>query len=190
MKKLSFKGIFVPTISLFLICLVVAFLLAGTNELTKEPIAQFQEQKADEAKLQVCPYAVNFDGQEETDVPVELYRGFDESGNLVGYAIPSSHKGYGGEIEIMVGISIDGEITGVNILSINETPGLGMNATKENFRNQFLGEVPDGGFSAKSEDASKRKIDALTGATITSEAVSQAVNKAIDVYRSLEGGGN
>ncbi len=189
MKKISFKGIFVPTITLFLICLVVAFLLAGTNELTKEPIAELQAQKADEAKLQVCPDAVSFDGQEETDVPVEFYRGFDESGNLVGYAIPSSHKGYGGEIEIMVGINTQGEITGVNILSINETPGLGMNATKETFRNQFFGEVPENGFTAK-DDPSKQKIDALTGATITSEAVSQAVNKAIDVYNSVEGGGN
>ena len=190
MKKLSFKDIFVPTISLFIICLVVSFLLAGTNELTKEPIAQLQAQKADEAKMQVCPGAVSFDGQEQTDVPVEFYRGFDEDGNLVGYAIPASHKGYGGEIEIMVGINVEGEITGVNILSINETPGLGMNAAKGEFRNQFLGELPRNGFTAKSDDASKQKIDALTGATITSEAVSQAVNKAINVYNSLEGGGN
>lgn len=189
MKKINFKDIFVPTISLFLICLVVAFLLAGTNELTKGPIAESQAKKADEAKLQVCPEAVSFDGQEETDVPVEFYRGFDESGNLVGYAIPSSHKGYGGEVEIMVGITTEGEITGVNILSINETPGLGMNATKESFRNQFKGEIPEGGFTAKG-DPSKQQIDALTGATITSEAVSQAVNKALEVYSSLEGGGN
>lgn len=189
MKKISFKDIFVSTITLFMICLVVAVLLGGTNELTKEPIAQLQAQKADEAKLQVCPDAVSFDGQEQTEVPVEFYRGFDEKGNLTGYAIPSSHKGYGGEIEIMVGISTQGEITGVNILSINETPGLGMNAKKESFTNQFLTSVPENGFTAKG-DASKQKVDALTGATITSEAVSQAVNKAINVYKSLEGGGN
>ncbi len=187
--KIKFKDIFVPTISLFLICLVVAVLLGGTNELTKEPIAQLQAQKADEAKAQVCPGAVSFDGQEQTDVPVEFYRGFDKDGNLVGYAIPSSHKGYGGEIEIMVGINIEGEITGVSILSINETPGLGMNAKNESFTNQFLKDVPENGFTAK-DDPSKEKIDALTGATITSEAVSQAVNKAVDVYKSLEGGGN
>ena len=190
MKKIKFKDIFVPTISLFLICILVAVLLGGTNELTKEPIAQLQAQKADQAKLQVCPDAVSFDGQEETDVPVEFYRGFDKDGNLVGYAIPTSHKGYGGEIELMVGISAQGEITGVTILSINETPGLGMNAKNESFTNQFLTNVPDNGFTAKSDDPSKEKIDALTGATITSEAVSQAVNKAIDVYKSLEGGGN
>ena len=189
MKKFDLKTILVPTLSLFLICLVVAVLLGGTNELTKEPIARIQAQKADEAKLQVCPDAVSFDGQEETDVPVEFYRGLDADGNVVGYAIPSSHKGYGGEIEIMVGINTQGKITGVSILSINETPGLGMNATKEDFRNQFLTDVPDNGFTAK-DDPSKEKIDALTGATITSEAVSQAVNKAVNVYKSLEGGGN
>ena len=190
MKKINFKEILVPVISLFLICFVVAVLLGTTNELTKDPIDRLQAQKADEAKMQVCPDAVSFDGQEETDVPVEFYRGFDENGTLVGYAIPASHKGYGGEIEIMVGISTQGEITGVSILSINETPGLGMNAKKESFTNQFLTSVPDNGFTAKSEDPSKQKIDALTGATITSEAVSQAVNKAIVVYKSLEGGGN
>lgn len=188
MKKIKFKDIFVPTISLFLICLVVAVLLGGANELTKAPIAQLQAQKADEAKMQVCPEAVSFDG--EKGLEIEFYRGFDKDGNLVGYAIPSSHKGYGGEIEIMVGISTQGEITGVSILSINETPGLGMNAKNEYFTNQFLQDVPDNGFTAKSDDSSKKKIDALTGATITSEAVSQAVNKAIDVYKSLEGGGN
>ena len=188
MKKISFRDIFVPTISLFLICFVVAVLLGGTNELTKEPIAQLQAQKADEAKLQVCPDAVSFDGAKGLEL--ECYRGLDADGNVVGYAIPSSHKGYGGEIEIMVGISTQGEITGVTILSINETPGLGMNAKNESFTNQFLTKVPDNGFTAKSDDASKEKIDALTGATITSEAVSQAVNKAIDVYKSLEGGGN
>lgn len=187
MKKIKFKDIFVPTISLFLICLVVAFLLAGTNELTKGPIAESQAKKADEAKLQVCPEAVTFENAQ--GIEAEAYRGFDESGNLVGYAIPSSHKGYGGEIEIMVGVTIEGEIKGVNILSINETPGLGMNATKESFRNQFLGEAPQNGFTAKG-DISKQQIDALTGATITSEAVSQAVNKALEVYNSLEGSGN
>lgn len=187
MKRIGFKDIFVPTVSLFIICLVVAVLLGGTNELTKEPIAQLQAQKADEAKMEVCPDAVRFDGQKGMEI--EIYRGFDKDGNHVGYAIPSSHKGYGGEIEIMVGINTQGEITGVSILSINETPGLGMNATKDSFTNQFLRTVPDNGFTAK-DDPQKEKIDALTGATITSEAVSQAVNKAVDVYKSLEGGGN
>ena len=185
MKKLSFKAILVPTLSLFCICLVVAVLLAGTNELTKTAIDENQQKKADEAKSEVCASAVVF--EEAKGVDAEAYRGLDKDGNLVGYAIPASHKGYGGEIEIMVGVDTEGNITGVSILSINETPGLGMNAKNDSFRDQFKGVIPAGGFSANGTEG-KQQIDALTGATITSEAVSQAVNKAIDVYNTLEGG--
>lgn len=188
MKKFKIKDIFVPAISLFAICLVVALLLGFTNELTKEPIAESQRRKADEAKQAVCSEAVSFEGEEGLEV--ELYRGFDKNGNLVGYAIPAKSKGYGGDIEIMVGFDTEGNITGVSIVSINETPGLGMNAQKDSFKNQFVGDIPREGFSAKKSGDGIRKIDALTSATITSEAVSQAVNNAIDVYNSLEGGGN
>lgn len=188
MKKISFKDIFIPTLSLFLICFVVAVLLAGTNELTKDAIAESQLKKSNEAKAAVCAGAVTFEGSEGLEI--EVYRGLDEDGNLVGYAIPSKDKGYGGDIEIMVGFDTEGNITGVSIVSINETPGLGMNAQNESFRNQFLGEAPEGGFTAKKQTEGKQKIDALSSATITSEAVSRAVNKAIDVYNSLEGGGN
>ena len=65
-----------------------------------------------------------------------------------------------------------------------------MNAQKDSFRSQFEGAIPENGFTAKKQPEGKQKIDALSSATITSEAVSQAVNKAIDVYNSLEGGGN
>lgn len=188
MKNIKIKDILIPTISLFVICLIVSLLLGITNELTKEPIAEIQQKKADEAKLAVCSEAVSFEGFE--GIESECYRGFDKDGNIVGYAIPAKHKGYGGDIEVMVGFDTQGNITGVSIVSINETPGLGMNAQKDSFKSQFEGEIPEGGFSAKKGGEGVKQIDALTSATITSEAVSQAVNKAIDVYDSLEGGGN
>lgn len=188
MKKVTFKEILIPTISLFVICLVVALLLGFTNELTKDAIAESQQKKADEAKAAVCSEAITFEGAKGLET--EVYRGFDEEGNLVGYAIPAKSKGYGGDVEIMVGFDTEGNITGVSIVSINETPGLGMNAQNESFRSQFEGEVPEGGFSAKKSGEGVKQIDALTSATITSEAVSQAVNNAINVYNSLEGGGN
>lgn len=188
MKKITFKGILIPTISLFVICLVVALLLGFTNELTKDPIAENQQKKADEAKQAVCSLATQF--EEATENEGEAFRGFDKEGNIVGFAIPAKHKGYGGDVEIMVGFDTEGNITGVSIVSINETPGLGMNAQNESFRNQFEGEIPEGGFSAKKDGDGVQKIDALTSATITSEAVSQAVNKATQVYNTLEGGGN
>jgi len=188
MKKITLKDILIPTISLFVICLVVALLLGFTNELTKDSIAESQQKKADEAKAAVCTLAVEF--EEATATEGEAFRGLDKDGNLVGYAIPAKHKGYGGDVEIMVGFDTEGNITGVSIVSINETPGLGMNAQNESFRSQFEGKIPEGGFSAKQSDDNVQKIDALTSATITSEAVSQAVNSAISVYNTLEGGGN
>lgn len=191
MKKINFKDIFVPAISLFLICLVVAVLLAGTNELTKAPIAEIEKQTAREAMQSVCPEAQEFEGAEGLEI--EVYRALNSQGEHIGYAIPSSYKGYGGDIEIMVGISTEGEITGVEILSHEETPGLGANCTKETFTDMYKQTLPSGGTFTVSKDGtggSEGKIDALTGATISSNAVTQAVNEAIAVYNSLEGGEN
>lgn len=191
MKKFSFKDIFVPTISLFLICLVVAALLAGTNELTKGPIAQIQAEAEAEAMLSVCPHAETFSGAEGMEI--EVYQGFDAKGSLVGYAIPSVAKGYGGDIEIMVGIDLDGQVTGVEILTCEETPGLGANCTKKEFTDMYKQQIPSSGeFSVVKDGTGGEggRIDALTGATITSNAVTQAVNQAVAVYNTLEGGEN
>lgn len=191
MKKISFKDIFIPTVSLFLICLVVAVLLAGTNELTKGPIAEIEKQTAQKAMQSVCPEADNFEGAEGLEI--EAYRALNSQGEHIGYAIASSYKGYGGDIEIMVGISTQGEVTGVEILSHGETPGLGANCTKETFTDMYKQIIPSDGVFTVTKDGtggSDGKIDALTGATISSNAVTQAVNEAIDVYNSLKGGEN
>lgn len=185
MKKLSFKEIFIPTIALFVICLVVAVLLGFTNELTREPIAEVQKQASDEAMQSVCPYAVSF-----TEAPSEnanIYYAKGGDGSVLGFAVKTAVKGYGGDIEVMVGISADAEVTGVEILSLSETPGLGYNCTKEAFRKEFLQPIPDGGFEVtKNGDGGKEgRIDALTGATITSKAVTQAVNDAVSAAKSL-----
>lgn len=187
MKKISFKDIFVPTISLFLICIVVSALLAGTNELTKGPIAEIQAQTAADAMKSVCSEAETFEG--EAGLEIEVYRGINSAGNVVGYAIPSAYKGYGGDIEVMVGIDLEGRVTGVEILSHEETPGLGANCTKKDFTDMYKQSAPDGFSVVKDGTGGESgRIDALTGATITSNAVTQAVNKALDIYNSLEGG--
>ncbi len=189
MKKLSFKEILIPTISLFIICVVVAFLLAGTNELTKAPIAKIQAETSQAAMKSVVPEAESFETIQDDP---QVNAGYDASGNLVGYAIPSVYKGYGGDVEIMVGVGVSGDVTGVEILSHEETPGLGANCIKEDFRNQFVQSDVQNGFSVVKDGTGGENghIDAMTGATITSNAVTQAVNQALDVYNSLEGGEN
>lgn len=189
--KIKLKDILVPTVTLFVICLIVSALLAGTNALTKEPIAQNELKKSQEAMQSVCPDAVSFEG--EKGLEIEAYKALNESGEVIGYAIPVSSKGYGGDVSVMVGISsVDGGmVTGVEILSHSETPGLGANATNESFRNQFKDNPSLHGFSVVKDGSggTEGKIDAITGATITSNAVKNAVNEALNIYMSLYEGG-
>ena len=194
MKNIKFKDILVPAVTLFVICLVVSALLAGTNALTKGPIANNAVIKSQQAMQSVCPDAVSFEGV--NNVNYEAYKALDESGETIGCAITVSSKGYGGDVSVMVGISTEGEtalgkVTGIEILSHSETPGLGANAAAEDFRNQYKQDITASGFSVVKDGTGggDGRIDAITGATITSNAVTNAVNEAMSIYVSLIEGG-
>ena len=182
MNKLNFKEVFIPTIALFLICAITTALLAITNDITSPMIADIQKKNQDEACRTVLPSASSF-----TESTVEyngntytFYLGADSNNTVVGCVIITSAKGYGGDISVMTGLSLDGAVTGVQILSMNETPGLGANASKESFLSQY-----NGSSEVMSVTKDGGSIDSLTGATITSRAVTQAVNEAIEVHNSL-----
>lgn len=191
MKNIKLKDILVPTITLFVICLIVSALLAGTNALTKGPIAENELKKSQDAMAAVCPEAASF--EEINSADYQAYKALDESGKIIGCAVTVTSKGYGGDVAVMVGISsVDGGmVTGVEILSHSETPGLGANAVSEDFRNQFTDNPSLHGFSVVKDGTggSEGKIDAITGATITSNAVTGAVNEALNIYMSLYEGG-
>ena len=88
----------------------------------------------------------------------------------------------------MTGIDIDGKVTGVEFLQINETVGLGMNATKDSFKEQFKG--LSGIIGVNKNESTETEIKALTGATITSKAAAKGVNIALDIYENVIGGEN
>ena len=121
-------------LNLFVICAVSAGLLAGTNEITSPLIAKRSEQASNEARQAVLSDAKEFKLLDSSkykatsDVEVvEVYEGLNGS-DVAGYTIKVLPKGYGGEIELMVGIKKDGDnavISGVNIGDMSETPGLG-----------------------------------------------------------------
>jgi len=94
MKKISFKAVFIPVISLFIICAVMTAALAITNGVTATKIAENEAQSQQESMTIVCPDAVEF---EEITADV-LYAGKDGSGNIVGYAISTVANGYGGQV--------------------------------------------------------------------------------------------
>lgn len=185
--KMDVKEILKPTLILTLIATIVTVLLVLTNGVTKDKIAELQAQAEDEAKLAVLPEA---DGFEEKTVDVDgASQTYFEATNGAGYVFSTSSKGYGGAVVVMTGISADGEVTGVKLTSQNETPGLGQKALDASYTDQYLMALPKGGFAVKKDDPAGQ-IDAIAGATITSRAVTNSVNAAIDAYNVITGGAN
>ena len=166
--KITAKDILKPALILFVICLVVTALLAGTNLLTKDKITEQSALEAEQSRKVVLSDADSF---EEAD---GYYVG-KANNETVGYVFQTEAKGYGGAVKVMTGISADGQITGVVILEHSETPGLGANAEKASFTDQF--KAPSDG-----------EIEAMTGASITSRAVTNAVNEAITKYNTVKEG--
>lgn len=185
-----------PGIILFIIAAIAAGLLGVVNSATEKPIEEQEIKTMNEAKNVVFP-GEDLEFSEETEVPSENLSGLSslaysigkdkKTGNTVGYAVKSAAKGYGGDISIMVGISQDGTVKGISILSHSETPGLGANADNDSFKNQYKDkkapfEVVKSGASGSNSDATY--IDAITSATITSKAVTTAVNGAVEYCMS------
>ncbi len=191
MKNSKAKEIIVPAVSLFLICVVVTALLALTNAVTAPKIDALAVETQEAAKKQVLSSAASFSEEKQVEkdgVSYTYYDGLASDGSVMGYVFVTSAKGYGGDISVMVGVLGDGTVAGVNILSINETAGLGMNAKNQSFLDQFLGK--SGEIGVAKNNPSDTEIQALTGATITSSAMATAVNTALSLYAEIGGGQN
>ena len=114
----------------------------------------------------------------------------DIGNKYVGYAVTvTSRNGYGGDIKFTVGFLLDGTVTGISYLSISETAGLGMEATNSDFIKEFIGKK-GGSFVVNKDNSGNlpNEIDAISGATITTRAITQGVNAAYITFVSIEGG--
>lgn len=176
MKK--FKEYLVPTVTLFVICLISAFLLGLTNSVTDPIIEKLEAETEQKSRQTVFAAAESFGEPVILDDGTSIVSALNEKGDTIGYVVVNSEKGYGGDISVMTGVDIDGKVTGINILSHEETAGLGANATSESFRSRFEGLVA--GITVSKDKDGENSVDALTGATITSRAVVRAVNAAIE----------
>lgn len=174
-------------IKLLLITAVATFALALTQMVTQEPILAQRENSANEARKAVLPEAqefrsLDFSNDEYPDI-IEITEGISGD-STVGYTFRMKSRGYGGDIIIIAGIGTDETVKGIRVVQHSETPGLGARSQEPAFQDQFAG------LSAGSEIQSS-DIQAITGATITSKAVTKAVNTAIGYYRDeIAGGGN
>ncbi|MCD7947175.1 MAG: RnfABCDGE type electron transport complex subunit G [Oscillospiraceae bacterium] len=167
-------------IVLFLVAAIVAALLGVVNLFTAPVIALNQQRTKEEAMEAVLPAdsyeQVDYTGADTT--VMELYRAGD-----AGWVVQVAPTGFSGAITMMVGVNSDETISGVSITEHAETSGLGANATKPAFRDQFVGKS---GTQAVTKDGGE--IQALTGATITSRAVASGVNSALGAVAEASGG--
>lgn len=188
-------------LALFVITLVAGVSLAFVNEVTKEPIAKAQDKARLEAYEVVYPNA-EFKVMDNSDEILkasskslekenlsqcsvdDVLAVTDKNGNLIGYVFSAtSPSGYGGDIKVAIGLSNKtNKITGFTVLSHSETAGLGAKATEDEFKSQFIGKSANGINYTKNGASNDTEIDALSGATITSNAVCEAVDSALAVY--------
>jgi len=161
---------------LALICVIAAGLLAVVNTLTGPKILAAAQSEEQAALKEVMPLATKFSAVKSTaDKEVLYYKAFDQQNRLIGFVFKASGKGYSSVIQTLAGIFPDGKISAIKILSLNETPGLGMRIREDKFTGQFN--------QQNSLDLSK--VEAITGATISSRAVINSVVKKAQEIKEL-----
>ncbi len=194
-------------LALTLITLVAGVALGGVYEITKDPIANQEAQAKAEAYEQVFTDAAAFEAVEMDDTLTktirdqldqegykaqsieEVMRAEDQSGETLGYAFTVvTSEGYGGDIQFSMGVQNDGTLNGISILSIGETAGLGMNADTPAFKDQFVGKQVEKLQYTKNGATQDDEINAISGATVTTNAMTNGVNAGLCAFRVMEGG--
>lgn len=181
---------------LLIICVVAAGVLGVTNAITHDKIIEQLAKERDEARRTVLPDAMEFELIDESsigkilekpgyDIIDEVFEGIT-GGEVVGYTVKTEPKGYGGTVEIIIGVDTSGKVRGVKVGENSETPGLGKNAMKPNFQMQYEGkDWDDGVVLIKNGVPKDNEVLSISGATVTSTAVTEGVNAALDLAKEL-----
>lgn len=162
-----------PVVILLAICAVITLALAAVFTVTDPVIKEGEIAAANEVRSQVLPGSDTF-----TKVKGSFPEGVSEvykADNASGYVIRSAANGYGGAVTFMIGMDKDGGITGINVFDHNETPGLGTKVDNPDYLSQYLG------------NTDPYSVDAITGATRTSNALKNAVKQAQEAFAIAEG---
>lgn len=172
---------------LFAIAFLCSLILILCNNLTENRIAELKEKTEIEAQAEVLPDAYTFESADaksfENSVVRNILIGKSKDGKTVGYCVKAEPSGFGGKISMMVGITQDFKVNGVKITSMSETPGLGAKAD-ETWLKQFV-KKGENISVVKGGNAGENDVNAISGATITSKAVTVGVNAAINSAKTL-----
>ncbi len=167
---------------LLVITTVAAFTLSFTNSITKDKIALNREIEANKAMQEIIVDADAFVSIDQNTLTAiaESHKSVtrvlegSKGNQLIGYIIVTETNGYAGSVEVFTAISVDGSVIGVKVGENTETAGLGTLVAEPSFTNQFLGLVYT--------DKTNEKVDMLSGATVSSRAVTNGVNTAFEVF--------
>ncbi len=198
-KEINVKEVFRIGFILFAITALAAAMLAFVNAKTKPLIDENAIIKEQNAMNSVMESAASFDEVEITaDIEEtagrfggtveKAYLAKDASGNTVGACVITETSGYDVGIETVTGVDADNKVTGVDIIAMNETPGLGANAQNDAFKNQYIDKT--GTVEVSKTAADDTHIQAISGATKTSRGVTNGVNIALSVSEKLLNGGD
>ncbi|MDI6641753.1 MAG: FMN-binding protein [Elusimicrobiota bacterium] len=152
------------TFRLTFICVVSAFVLSWVYSKIKPKIELYEKQRIYLAQRELLPEATEF------KVQAQYTSGYNDKSELVGKIVSSEKRGYSSKIKILIGLDIQNKITGIKIIDQNETPGLGDQIKKTTFLKQFIGK----------NKLQIAKIDTVTGATISSKALIEAVREGVE----------
>lgn len=199
--------IFKDAAILFIITLIAGFALGFVHEITLPAIEAKQLQAKLDAYRTVFPGAADFTEEDTlkdklisapelltskgyTNITIdEALSATDENNNKLGYVVVvTTQEGYGGAITLSLGYALDGTVHGIELLSMNETAGLGAKAGGKEFKSQFAEKKVTEFAYTKTGAKSDNEIDALSGATITTRAVVNAVNSGLCFITDLENG--
>ena len=174
----NWNKVFKPIVVLALICIVVTGALAATNSVTAPIIEEATRLAEEKSRTELLPEAEGF--EEITGVSVDNVSAIYKSTNDVGVVITSSAKGYGGDVVVMTAISPDGTIKQIKVTEQAETKGIGSKVADtpsywENYK----------GLDAGDALVLNQDVDAVTSATVSSTALINAVNAAIEAYNAI-----
>ena len=182
--KKNREDIIKPVGVLLAICIIIPLALSVTNKVTAKKIAELENENS---KKNMQSLVSDDDFEKCSDGGIEYYTAI-KGGDTAAYIFTESAKGYGGDVSVMTAVKPDGTVAGVAILDVSgETPGLGQNAAKESFYSQYAGLKKGVSLLKNGAKAENNEVDAVTGATITSTAVTRAVNAALDDFEKVKG---
>ena len=172
------NNILTMTLTLVIIAVVVSVAMSFVNGITA-PMIEANDAKKLNDSLAMVIEADEFPVLEENE-EYTIYKAVKD-GEVIGFCVKNSSSGYGGDITLLTGMDKNLQVTGVELLSHAETAGLGANASKPEFKEQYKGKAENIGVVKNSPK--ENDIVAISGATITSKAVTEGVNKAIALVK-------